>query len=419
MTNRTALVLAGGFDQIALITNLQSAGYRVILVDYTVQPVAATFADQQYQDSTLDQARVKQIAEQESASLVVTACTDQALIVAAEVSEQLSLPFPLSSALARQLTNKKWMKAVMSEHGVPTAKYTIIEQSLDMKKLAGFQFPLVCKPVDANSSKGVTKVLSDSELVQAFLYAKASSRSATVVIEEFIEGTELSVDVWVDANGLATVLLVTESLKNPSSAGHFPISASVYPVCSADFISSTLTPLVQQIAKAFALANTPLLVQLVVNDQQTMVLELSARMGGGCKHHLIKHITGVDTMAMLVDTFIGRPTLLPDMTISKHCYIMKYLYALPGQFKQILGLEQLKARNLIEDFYLTRAADTSVVDNSTSSDRVGAVLLKADNFAQLSVLLQQLYQHSKVQSVEAADMTQVDDLDEELIKYDH
>ena len=90
------LVLAGGYDQIGLIEELKSRGHYVLLADYFENPPAKKTADKHYQISTLDEDAVKEVALKEQVDLITTACTDQALLTVAKVSEELGLPTYIS-----------------------------------------------------------------------------------------------------------------------------------------------------------------------------------------------------------------------------------------------------------------------------------------------------------------------------------
>ena len=109
------VVLAGGADQIALINELKKRGHYVILVDYFECPPAKPYADEHVVASTLDVERVREIAVEKKADLVCTACTDQALLTVANVSEQLGLPCYISYKTALDVTNKSYMKHRMLE----------------------------------------------------------------------------------------------------------------------------------------------------------------------------------------------------------------------------------------------------------------------------------------------------------------
>lgn len=403
------IVLAGGYDQIALIQELKSRGCYVILIDYNNFPIASPYADKHYNDSTMDINRVKDIAEVEQVQLITTACTDQALFVAADVSEKLSLPFPLSSKLACALTNKKWMKEVLIKNEIPTARHILHNGTIDRKELSSLSYPIVFKPVDANSSKGVSKVESPDGLDAAFAYALKNSRSSIVLSEEFFEGQELSIDSWVDSNGDASVLMVSRSLKSTTEENRFPIIASLFPATDEKYIDMVISPLIKRIAKAFSLFNTPLLVQVIVNSSDINVLELSARMGGGCKHHLLKHVTGLDTIKLLVNVFMSEKTEDIKPLCQSGFYLMKYIYAENGVFSGVKGIDALLRNRKIVGYYPTRKENSIISGCSTSTDRVGAMLLTAPNYEDLLVLLKQCYDEISVPDKESkAELKKID-----------
>ena len=112
-----ALVLAGGLPQIELIKRLKQRDYYIILADYTNHPIAESYADKFYQESTLDVEAMRKIAVSEKVDLIITVCTDQALNTVALLSEELGLPCYIDAVTGRNVTNKKYMKAIMQEEG--------------------------------------------------------------------------------------------------------------------------------------------------------------------------------------------------------------------------------------------------------------------------------------------------------------
>ena len=83
--------------------------------------------------------------------------------------------------------------------------------------------PLVIKPVDSNSSKGVSLVTSYSDLQKKFENSKKFSRCGRVIVEEFIPGPEFSLDAFIDADGSPSLLLLTQSLKNHGRMADSPL----------------------------------------------------------------------------------------------------------------------------------------------------------------------------------------------------
>lgn len=364
------LVLAGGSDQIALITELKKRGHEIVLLDYFENPPAKNYADKHIKASTLDIDVVLDIAKTEKVNLICTACTDQALLTVAYVSERLGLPCYISYQTALNVTNKSYMKKVLEENSIPTSHFTVIENS-DLSVLEDFKFPLVVKPVDCNSSKGVKRIEDETEFERYAKEAILFSRTHTAIVEEFKDGQEISADFYID-HGMAKFLSATSSLKIKNRKS-FTILCSNYPAINYEQ-EIALTNIASKIAKAFLLDNTPLLIQFIVNDEEINVIEFSARMGGGSKYKLIEVLSGVNIMSKYVDLILGeKPSVNPSRQID-YCK-MVYVYCKPGIYDHAEGLKELKDNGIIDDFFLYKSSGMEITGAETSSDRSAGYLI--------------------------------------------
>lgn len=393
------LVLAGGSDQIALIQELKRRGHETILVDYFENPPAKNFADKHIIASTLDIDRVEQIALEEKVNLVCTACTDQALLTVTCVSEKLGLPCYISYKTGLEVTNKSYMKKVLMANNIPTSKYTILDKD-DESQINSFSFPLVVKPVDCNSSKGVKRIENMEEFHKYTLEAINFSRTKTAIIEEFIEGREISADFYID-HGKAKFLSATSSLKIANRKS-FTILCSDYPTVSKTEQDS-LIQIATDIAKAFSLDNTPLLVQLIGNNQGMKVLEFSARMGGGSKYRLIQVLSGVNIMSVYVDRILGGyPSVNPQKQV-EFCR-MVYLYCTPGTFDHVEGLGDLKTKGVIDEYFMYKTKGMEIHGAETSGDRPAGYLCTAITKEELNEKISLVDRTLKVLSTEGSDI---------------
>ncbi|MBQ3313333.1 MAG: carboxypeptidase-like regulatory domain-containing protein, partial [Prevotella sp.] len=158
-----AIVLGGTNPHIELISQLKARGYFVVLVDYLDNPPAKAHADIHDQTSTMDLDAVTEVARRYDASLVMSACVDQANITACYVAEQLGLTKPYSYDTASRITNKGIMKQMMSQYGIPTTKYLYLENSETEPEL-DLTYPVMVKPADSCASSGVKKARNHDEL---------------------------------------------------------------------------------------------------------------------------------------------------------------------------------------------------------------------------------------------------------------
>jgi len=367
-----AVVLAGGADQISLIQELKNRGYYTILIDFLENPVAKHIADKHVVASTLDDVAVRSIVKNEKANIVITACTDQALLTVAKVSDELSLPCYISYETALNVTNKYHMKRIFKQHGIPTSKFVAISDA-NAYNTEGLSYPLVVKPADCNSSKGVTKCFNELELHKAIKNAQDLSRTKTVIVEEYEQGIEISADFFIqDGNA---VFLCATGIKKKRNANSFTITQCYYPALTEDQ-ENTITEIGQSIARAFKLRDTPMLVQSILTEESNfLVLEFSARIGGGSKHQLIEVLSGVNIISAFVDLVFGiKPVVEPKKQISYAS--LNYVYCNKGIFDKLAGFA-----DYINFQYKSSGAE--IVSDKISSDRAAGFLLTANTREEL------------------------------------
>lgn len=376
-----ALVLAGGFPQIALLRELSSRNIKTVLADWNEEPVAKPYADIFYRASTLDIDAITEIAKKENVDFLITACTDQALLTVAKVSEILGLPCYIDYQTALNVTNKQYMKKVFVENNIPTAKHVIMAE-LDKSQIEAMSYPLIVKPVDCNSSKGVKRVENFKELKDAFDNAVRLSRTDTAIVEEFIDGEELSADIYVE-DGVAHLLSVS-SLDKIANNDKFVIFRGRYSSKKVKAVHELVRNIAQQIADAFGLKNSPMLIQMITDGERAFVLEFSARTGGGVKYLLIKKASGFDVISAVVDLTLGK---LPhvDKVNPENAYIAnEFIYCNPGRFDHLEGFEELKNEGIISDYYLFKwkGAEFDTIENS--GDRIAGFTVQADTVEEVN-----------------------------------
>ena len=401
-----ALVLAGGLPQITLIRQLRERGIETVLLDGSPAPLALEYADKFRQVNIFDIEAVKNIALEEKADFLITVCADQVLLVVAQVSEMLGLPWYIDYETAKRVSDKQLMKDIFAAAGVPTSRYAVMD-TLDPEKLAGLRYPLIVKPVDAYSSKGVRKVLDEEELRAAFAEAAAISRSKNVIVEEFFQGEEISVDLFI-RDGKAHVLCVSNSEKVKDDE-HFVIFRGRYPVNASEKLLREIKTVCQRIAEAFGIVNAPMLVQMLTDGERLTVLEFCARTGGAMKWLLIRHASGVDVIRGVIDLTLGRQ---PDITVAppETRYIVNdFIYCRAGVFDRLEGFEEQLALGNITDYHCLRPRGMRFSGAvASSSDRVAGVTFQADSLEEFNRKHRAFVEGVKVLDTDGRDMMRHD-----------
>lgn len=378
---KSVLVLCGGMPQIALIKELKSRDYRVILADMNEQAPAVIFADKFYAVSTLEVDGIRKIAIDEKVDFLISVCADQMLLVVAQISEELGLPCYVDFKTSKDVSSKEYMKDIFMKGNVPTSKY-IVRRTLKSEDLEELKFPLIVKPVDAYSSKGIRKCENYEELVEGFSEAVNISRTDTAVIEEYVGGEEYSVDVYVE-EGKAHILCMGMLSKIPQK-GKFVICRATYPPQVSDFVKAEIANTAQKIADAFELKNTPMLIQLKVDGEHVSVIEFCSRTGGGNKFSLIQKITGFDVITAVLDLTLGEKPHVPEFT-NEDYIVDEFVYCNPGTLDHVEGFEELLMDGVIDDYFVFRKKGSQFEEIKSSGDRLAYFSVSAKSREELAV----------------------------------
>lgn len=382
ITMKKAIVLGGTLPHVTLIEKLKNRGFKVILVDYLEKPYAKKYADKHIQASTLDLEAVTEIARTESVDLVISTCIDQANVTACYVSEKLGLPHPYSYKTALAVTDKLQMKKIMVNNHILTSKFLRIK-SVDEPKLSELKYPLIVKPVDCNSSKGVKKIeAGDSHLVEAIKTAIDFSRTKEAIIEEFVTGTEIGIDTFV-VNGIAHVLMIKERRKvKKNNGGIQQILGCTWPLPEYDKILVEAERIANSIAKAFELRNCALMIQAILQGDQISVIEFGARIGGGESFRIIKNSTSFDYVEASINSFLGE-TISLDYHNPQGFYADNFIYAKQCVFGGVQCPKELLEDGTIEYLNELRPLGVEIGEQISSNNRVGVAVVKAETVEEL------------------------------------
>lgn len=366
---KKAAILGGSLDQDKLVQEFKRLGFQTILFDYYEHPPAKETADKHYRVSTYDQEAVLEICRREKIDLIGTVSTDQPLVTAAYVAEQLGLAHPLSYRQACCLTHKAYMKEILAKSAIPTPRHLILESDSFHQGIENLTLPCVIKPVDSSGSRGVSFMTSHDQIKSCCSFALEQSRAKKVIIEEKIEGILVSVDAIV-VDGKAEVLLIIDNAMFSDKLGLF--RKMTYPSVIIPAAKEKIITVMQQIAEAFQLENTPLFVQFIVTGSgEVYVLELSARVAGGSKPYLIPRLSNVDLVSLYASQLLKEKISFKKQEKAGF-YTCNYIWCdQKGKIREIEGAEQLLADQIIEHCGFYKKPGDYSEGRENGSNRIG------------------------------------------------
>jgi biotin carboxylase len=257
--------------------------------------------------------------------------SDQAVLPTARLAERLGLP-GLPVRTAETVADKRKMRAAFDAAGVPTAAGREVKSVEDAAAAFEVTGRAVVKPVDGSAQRGVTEVRSAEELPAAFERAIAASRTSAVVLDQYLEGDEFTINGFL-LDGEYFPMSITKRLLYPPP----PLG-----VCIAHRYPSGLSPeregelfrIAQLASTAVGIETGPSYVQV----RESFVIEVGARLGGGKDAELAKLVTGFDAIRANVLWALGelgRDDLRGGEAVASHGQV-RFVVAPPGR---IAGLD--------------------------------------------------------------------------------
>lgn len=273
MNKKSILVFGVGELQLSIIRRANAMGLFTVGVDpcedaYSREECCAfeVVGGQDY-EGTLS------VAKKYNVSAIVTAATDKPLVMMARIAKGLNLPF-YSVETAEWSTDKFQMKQRFIEGGVPCALGILIRSAEEAKDL---YFPVICKPRDNSGSRGVKLCRDMQELQESINEALQYSKLDTVLVEEFIEGREFSVES-LHYDGKTEVIQFTEK-----KTTEFPYNVELehkQPANLTEEQKNSIREIIDKIGAALKFENCPSHTELKVNERGIFVIETSPRLGG-------------------------------------------------------------------------------------------------------------------------------------------
>jgi len=239
---------------------------------------------------------------------------------------------PLTAFCCR---SKYHMRQRLEAGGIPIPRYQLCKSFTELKQaITDIGLPCVAKPVGGNASYGTFLIRSETDLDAlehqytasiAHLEQKAVSDDIFAfsdeeldllgveeridmvhdyLIEEFMEGPEISVDALVQKGMITIVGMEEVGLPSPP---YFTIGRCFMPfLCDEDTMRS-IEKITEETIKAMKITDSPIHMELILTDTGPKVVEIACRIGGDNLHDSIFQTTGYNMMEEAIMISLGEP----------------------------------------------------------------------------------------------------------------
>lgn len=375
----TIMILGAGIMQIPGIRLARRSGWNVIVADGNKEALGRTLADHFEVVDLKDRegllAVAKRCCELYGLDGIFTAGTDFSCSVA-WVAEKMGLPgIPFETAM--RATDKCLMREAFQKAGVPSPRFTCVSASTDpLSVLGGLDFPLVVKPVDNMGARGVRRVDSTEALVEACRSAIPLSRSSRAIVEEFMEGPELSLDAVVYRGRVTVCGVADRHIFFPPSfveMGH-TMPTSLHPATVA-----RIEKVFEAGIRAIGIENGAAKGDIKLAPDGPMVGEIAARLSGGYMSGWTFPLSsGVEVTQAALNIAVGLPPgdLAPRLArvVAERAFI-----SIPGKVSAVVGEPEARRLPGVSEVFVRVGPRDTVVFPKNNVEKCGNVITVADS----------------------------------------
>lgn len=386
---KTIMIIGGGLLQTPVITTAKKMGYQVIVTDYNPDAIGMKDADIPIVMSTRDIQGSVRVAKRQNEitpiSGVLTVGTDASMTVAA-VANALDLP-GIKFDDAEAATNKLKMRMRFKEHNIPSPAFLPVWTLSDAKKgckILGF--PVVMKPSDNMGARGVMRIDNANQVADAFKFAKSASPSGELIVEQFMDGPELSIDAIIFNEEITITGVADRIIEYPPN---FVETGHTMPSHLKIEMLEDACDIMRRGIKALGLTTGAAKGDIKVTKSGAMIGEIAARLSGGfMSAYTYPLSSGVDLMKAMIEVSLGHEPGNLEPVFNKVA-IERAIICKPGVVKKISGLEEALKVPGVEEIFLNIKEGDTVVKPTSNVEKSGNIIAVGDTLKQAEASVKQ------------------------------
>ncbi len=363
-------IIGASYLQRPLVEKAKEMGVYTLCFAWRDGAVCADIADEFHDISIVEKDAILEVCKSANIDGICTIASDVAAPTVAYIANQLGLVGNDYEAAVRA-NNKYLMRNAFLRAGVPCPKYKMVT-TIDEVDDVNWTFPLIVKPSDRSGSLGVSKINTHEELSSAVNSAISVSFKKQAMVEEFIDGREISVE-FISYNGIHYPLQITD--KVTTEAPHFVELEHHQPSTLSEEMFSKIYNITRDALNALGITNGASHSEYKVTAEgRIAIMETGARMGGDfIGSDLVRLSTGYDFVKGVIDVALGE-FHEPVKSLKKYSgvyFLCKETERLKPYFDNWENIPSIVNGEI---------TDSELRNVTCSADRSGFIIYQSDNY---------------------------------------
>ncbi len=401
LKNKRLLVIGANGNICNAVIKAKSLGIYTVVVDYFADSPAKKFADKSYLISTADTDRLVDLCKEEKIDGVFTGYSELNLEFTRRLCERLNLPFYATEEHIKSLTNKAFFKEACKKHGVTSVPSYNISEDFNEEDLKQVDFPVIVKPVDSYSGKGITICQSKEQLNEAIKKAIETSSSKKFLVEKFMSEEEFDIFTvyYTIQDGRAALNGITDRYMFDFENNRRLSTALLFPSEYLPRYLAEMDEKVIRMLKGLGIENGTIFIEGAVNKEGFYFWECGYRLCGAQQGIIPAAVNGVDVEEMLIHhALTGKMgdedmTHLEDAGLKGKIACNLLLFSNPCTIKDFRGFDKIKRKKQVINITKLYLAGDSIQekDIGTLNQSFARVHLVCDTNEEMARIIEEIF----------------------------
>ncbi|MBQ3431215.1 MAG: ATP-grasp domain-containing protein [Clostridia bacterium] len=409
------LVLGGGHASLPIVRIAKEEGAYVIVTDYLKSGVAKEIADEALVVSTADIDALAEIVKEKKIDGVFSGPSEFNIVNVMKLCKKTGLPFYATGEQWDICSDKALFKQMCRDSGVPCVPEYHVTQEFLKEDLETIKYPVIVKPVDSSSSRGITVVQSKEELIPAYQEALSFSKKGHVIVEKYINNDFVFSVKYVAYNGEIQLLLTSDSyIVDPIGRTALIANVTVFPSKLYKQYIQTVDPAVKKMFKTLGIQNGAFFMQALVNQEDGNIYfhEMGLRLSGGYTYTVTEPVTGISDAKMMIRYALGLGLSSPeeieriDPTLKGQFAVSVCVPLKPGVIAHIEGVEACRSNLNMVGFlqYYHEGDEITTSKVGTIDQHFCRIKLLCHDYTEIEKSINFIMENIKVIDVNGKDM---------------
>lgn len=297
LKGKKILILGGEYSTLRVVQYAKEMGLYTIVTSNSPKGEAKEAADETLMYSSDNYEAIVKYIKENNVSGVMTGASEFHILNMLRICKLADLPVYATEEQWNICQNKESFKALCRKYGVPSVK-----QYDSRSNPAQFEYPIIVKPTDGCSARGISVCNNPEEYEISLTKALEYSKEKKVIIEQYIQngGTTLSIKYIVRDGELYLEAVGDRYVLDATNGKALITAAAFYPSKYTQFYIENIDAKVREMFKGIGLKNGCLFMEACYYQNNILFYEMGLRLSGGMTYLITDKTNGVNEMKMLI-----------------------------------------------------------------------------------------------------------------------